>query len=176
MEASHQLNYLDSARKLFQYYRELGDKALAQIGDEHIHWQPSPESNSVAIIVKHLSGNMLSRFTDFLTSDGEKSWRKRDEEFEDQLHSRDEIMAHWEKGWTCLFQTLASLTDEDMARIVLIRAEQHTVEMAIIRQLAHYSYHVGQLVLLARIIQGSQWHSLSIPKGGSASFNREKMG
>lgn len=168
--------FLETSIQTFETYRSLGEKAMAQVADDTLTWTPGEDVNSIAVIVHHLSGNMLSRWTDFLTSDGEKSWRKRDEEFEDQLHSRDEIMAHWEKGWTCLFQTLASLTDEDMARIVLIRAEPHTVEKAIIRQLAHYSYHVGQLVLLARIIQGSQWHSLSIPKGGSASFNREKMG
>lgn len=175
METSHQLNYLDSARKLFQYYRELGDKALAQIGDDHIHWHPSPESNSVAVVVKHLSGNMMSRFTDFLTTDGEKPWRDRDSEFEDDYADKAELLSAWNAGWECLFNAIDPLTENDLANIVYIRNQGHTVMEALSRQLCHYSYHVGQLVYLCRILAGEQWQSLSIPKGGSQTFNAEKF-
>ena len=168
--------FLTLAIHTFETYKSLGERAMAQVPDDTLTWTPGEDVNSIAVIVHHLSGNMLSRWTDFLTSDGEKEWRKRDEEFEDQLHSRDEIMARWEEGWSCLFKTLKSLTDEDMARTVKIRSEPHTVEKAIIRQLSHYAYHVGQLVYVARIIQGKKWQSLSIPKGQSDVFNQEKMG
>jgi hypothetical protein len=175
METSHQLNYLDSARKLFQYYRELGDKALIQISDEHIHWHPSPESNSVAVIVKHLSGNMLSRFTDFLTTDGEKPWRNRDAEFKDDYADKAELLAAWNAGWECFFHAVNPLTESDLDKIVYIRNQGHTVMEALSRQLCHYPYHIGQLVYLCRILAGEQWQSLSIPKGGSQAFNAEKF-
>ena len=175
METSHQLNYLDSTRKLFQYYRELGEKALAQIGDEHIHWHPSPESNSVAVVVKHLSGNMLSRFTDFLTTDGEKPWRNRDAEFEDDYTNKAKLLVAWNMGWECFFNAVNPLTADDLGKIVYIRNQGHTVMEALSRQLAHYAYHVGQLVYLCRILAGEQWQSLSIPKGGSQAFNSEKF-
>ena len=175
METSHQLNYLDSVRKLFQYYRELGDKALAQIGDEHIHWHPSPESNSVAVIVKHLSGNMLSRFTDFLTTDGEKPWRDRDAEFEDDYADKAELLAAWNAGWECFFKAVNPLTENDLDKIVYIRNQGHTVMEALSRQLCHYPYHVGQLVYLCRILAAEHWQSLSIAKGASQAFNDEKF-
>ncbi len=169
-------NFLDSARHLFRYYRELGDKALAQIDDEHIHWQPSPESNSVAIIVKHLSGNMLSRFTDFLTTDGEKSWRNRDAEFENDYADKAELLTAWNAGWDCVFAALDALNEADLDAIVYIRNEGHTVLEALNRQLAHYPYHVGQLIYLCRLLAGENWQSLSIPKGGSQAFNSDKFG
>lgn len=175
METSSQFNYLESARKLFRYYRELGDKALAQIGDDHIHWQPTPESNSVAIIVKHLSGNMLSRFTDFLDSDGEKPWRNREAEFENDYANKAELLEAWNAGWECFFNAVNPLTENDLRKIVYIRNEGHTVLEALSRQLAHYPYHVGQLVYVCRILAGGQWQSLSIPKGGSQAFNAEKF-
>ncbi|MCW5922774.1 MAG: DUF1572 domain-containing protein [Saprospiraceae bacterium] len=175
METSPELNYLDSARKLFGYYRELGDKALAQIDDEHIHWQPSPESNSVAIIVKHLNGNMRSRFTDFLTADGEKPWRDREAEFENDYANKEELLAAWNEGWECFFDAVNPLTDRDLDKIVYIRNEGHTVLEALSRQLAHYPYHIGQLVYLCRLLAGEKWQSLSIPKGGSRAFNNEKF-
>lgn len=175
MESSTGQNYLDSARRLFQYYRGLGDKALAQIGDEHIHWQPSPESNSVAVIVKHLVGNMLSRFTDFLNSDGEKPWRNRDAEFENDYADKTELLAAWQSGWDCLFAAIDPLTEAQLGAIVYIRNEGHTVLEALNRQLAHYPYHVGQLVYLCRLLAGEKWESLSIPKGGSQGFNAEKF-
>lgn len=176
METTHALNYLESTRKVFRYYRELGDKALAQIGDDHIHWHPSEESNSVAVIVKHLSGNMLSRFTDFLTSDGEKSWRNRDAEFEDDHTNKAKLLMAWNMGWECFFNAVNPLTADDLEKIVYIRNQGHTVLEALQRQLAHYAYHVGQLVYLCRILAGEQWQSLSIPKGGSQAFNAEKFG
>lgn len=175
MESPHQLSYLDSARKLFQYYRELGDKALSQIGEEHIHWQPSPESNSVAVIVKHLSGNMLSRFTDFLTTDGEKPWRDRDAEFENDYADKTELLAAWNAGWECFFNAVNPLVENDLGKIVYIRNQGHTVMEALSRQLAHYPYHIGQLVYLCRLLAGEKWQSLSIPKGGSQEFNAEKF-
>ncbi len=168
-------NYLDGARKLFQYYRGLGDKALAQISDDHIHWQPGPESNSVAIIVRHMSGNMLSRFTDFLGSDGEKPWRNRDAEFENGYADKTELLEAWNAGWECFFNAVNPLKESDLGTIVYIRNEGHTVLEALNRQLAHYSYHTGQLVYLCRLLAGEQWQSLSIPKGGSQSFNADKF-
>ena len=168
-------NYLDSTRRLFQYYRGLGEKALAQVGDEHIHVQPSPESNSIAIVVKHLSGNMHSRFTDFLHSDGEKPWRNRDAEFENDYADKAELLAAWNAGWEALFSAIDPLRAEDLSTIVYIRNEGHTVLEALNRQLAHYSYHVGQVVFLCRWLAGADWQSLSIPKGGSQVFNAEKF-
>lgn len=175
MESTHQLNYLDSARQLFRYYRELGDKALAQIGDDHIHWQPSAESNSVAVIVKHLSGNMLSRFTDFLTTDGEKPWRNRDAEFENDYADKAELLEAWDAGWQCFFNAVDPLKESDLGSIVYIRNQGHTVLEALSRQMCHYAYHVGQLVYLCRLLAGEQWQSLSIPKGGSQTYNADKF-
>lgn len=175
MENNPSLHYLEGAKKLFRYYRQLGDKALAQIGDAHIHWQPGPESNSVAVIVKHLSGNMLSRFTDFLTSDGEKPWRNRDAEFENDYADKSELLAAWNKGWECFFAAVEPLTEADLSTVVYIRNEGHTVLEALNRQLAHYPYHVGQLVYVCRMLAGEQWQSLSIPKGGSQAFNDGKF-
>ncbi len=175
MEKQAQLNYLESVRALFRYYKGLGEKAMAQISEAELSYQPGPESNSIAIIVKHLYGNMLSRWTDFLTSDGEKPWRNRDGEFEGSLKTREQILGAWEEGWNCLFNAINALGAEDLQRIAYIRNEGHTVLEAINRQLAHYSYHVGQMVFLARQAKGGEWQSLSIPKGESQEFNREKF-
>lgn len=176
MERQSQLNYLDSVRRLFHYYKGLGEKAMAQLTEEELKFRPTPESNNMATIVKHLHGNMLSRWTDFLTSDGEKPWRNRDGEFEDSLDSRDQVMAAWEEGWACLFRAIDPLTDAGLSRIVYIRNEGHTVLEAINRQLGHYSYHAGQMVYLAKQIRDGEWRSLSIPKGQSEAFNKEKFG
>ncbi len=158
--------------RLFEYYKQLGDKALAQLSEEDsFFWSPSPESNSIAIIVQHLYGNMLSRWTDFLTSDGEKEWRNRDQEFELYVKDSSEIRALWNKGWTCLFQALEEAKDSPTDRLVYIRSKGHTIEEAVQRQLAHYAYHVGQLVYVARIASGEDWKSLSIAKGGSEAYN-----
>ena len=171
----HAENYLESTRKIFRYYQQLGKKAIEQLSDQELHFQPDPESNNVAIIVKHMVGNMLSRWTDFLHSDGEKTWRHRDQEFEDTLTTKADILQAWEKGWNCVFQAIDPLTPSDLDRIAYIRNEGHTVMEAIHRQLGHYSYHVGQMVFLAKHIKGSAWKSLSVPKGQSTQFNKEKF-
>ncbi|WP_340076544.1 DUF1572 domain-containing protein [Leptobacterium sp. I13] len=168
-------NYLDSALKLFQYYKSLGNKTLALLTDDNIHWQSSEENNSIAIIVKHIAGNMLSRWTNFLTEDGEKEWRNRDDEFEDTYASKEEMMAHWEQGWNCLFSALNSLNPEDFDKIIYIRNQGHTVVEAINRQLAHYPYHIGQLIYIAKILKGNNWQSLSVPKGQSENYNTGKF-
>ncbi|MCO6475666.1 MAG: DUF1572 family protein [Phaeodactylibacter sp.] len=163
MEAQAQLNYLESVRRLFAYYKKLGAQAMAQLTEEELKYQPEPWSNNMATIVKHLHGNMLSRWTDFLTTDGEKPWRNRDGEFEDTLEGRARIMEAWEEGWNCVFTAIDGLDEGSLQRIVYIRNEGHTVLEAINRQLAHYSYHVGQMIFLAKQIRGAAWTSLSIP-------------
>ncbi|MCB0516265.1 MAG: DUF1572 domain-containing protein [Chitinophagales bacterium] len=168
-------NYLESIEKQFAYYKILGDKTFVQIPDEKLFWQYNQDSNSIATIVKHLWGNMLSRWTDFLTSDGEKTWRKRDAEFENDIASREELLAKWEEGWQCLFDALRPLSEQDLDAIIYIRNQGHTVTEAINRQLAHYAYHVGQIVFLGKMIVGDQWKSLSIPKGNSQAYNAEKF-
>jgi hypothetical protein len=168
-------NYLASVKKQFEYYKSLGDKTFIQTPDEKLFWQFNEESNSIASIVKHLSGNMLSRFTDFLSSDGEKQWRNRDAEFENDVLTRKELLDTWEKGWKCLFDTLNSLNSDDLNKEIYIRNEKHSVTEAINRQLAHYPYHVGQIVFLGKMISDNNWSSLSIPKGKSNAFNAEKF-
>ena len=168
-------DFLSSVRKQFAYYKLLGDQAMSQVSDEHLHWQPSAESNSLATIVKHMAGNMLSRWTDFLTTDGEKPWREREAEFDSDQASRAEVLARWETGWQCLFAALDGLTEADLDRTIYIRNQGHSVTEAINRQLAHYPYHVGQIVFLARLAAGAAWQSLSIPRGNSAAFNAEKF-
>lgn len=169
------LNYLDSAKKQFQYYKMLGEKAIAQVPDNKLAWQFNEESNSIVVIVKHLSGNMLSRWTDFLHSDGEKESRNRDGEFEEQEITRDALLALWDAGWACLLGTLDSLKEEDLDRTIYIRNMGHTVLEAINRQLAHYPYHVGQIVFLAKMTAQETWQSLSIPRGKSTNYNADKF-
>jgi hypothetical protein len=161
--------------KLYHYYKSLGDKTLERLTTEELNWQYNQESNSVAVIVKHMWGNMLSRWTDFLTSDGEKEWRHRDEEFDGNPMSKKEILAKWEEGWACVFNAIDPLSSEDMQKVVYIRNQGHTVEEAIQRQLAHYAYHVGQMVYLAKMIRGEEWQTLSIAKRGSKEFNEQKF-
>jgi hypothetical protein len=168
-------DYLQSVRKQFEYYKMLGEKAMAQIPDNALFWQYNEQSNSIAAIVKHLWGNMLSRWTDFLTSDGEKEWRNRDAEFENDIRTRQELMEKWNEGWSCLFKAIAVLTTTDLDRIIYIRNQGHTVTEAINRQLAHYSYHVGQIVFIAKMCAANGWTSLSIPAGASAAYNKEKF-
>jgi hypothetical protein len=168
-------NYLDSARQQFRYYKTLGDRTLTQLTDDQLFWQYNPESNSVAIIVKHLWGNMLSRWTDFLTSDGEKEWRQREAEFDADIADRQELEEKWEAGWQCLFAALDSVNEDNLDTIIYIRNMGHTVVEAINRQLAHYAYHVGQMVYLGRMLKGAAWQSLSIPKGGTAAYNEAKF-
>ena len=165
---------LQNTITVFRYYKTLGEKAMAQVKDQALFHMPDEKSNSISIIVKHLHGNMLSRWTDFLTSDGEKEWRNRDDEFEEDATTREEVMKKWEAGWNCLFQALEGLVVDDMHKIVYIRNMGQTVLEAIMRQLAHYAYHVGQIVYLARMYNEGDWTSLSIPKGQSQQFNQEK--
>lgn len=169
------LSDLNTARTQFAYYKSLGDKTLAQVPDAALGWRYLPQSNSLTTLVLHLGGNMLSRWTDFLTSDGEKEWRNRDAEFEDQDLDRAALTDLWERGWNCLFGALDGLTEEDLGRIVYIRNQGHTVAEAILRQLAHYSYHVGQMVMIGKMVCDADWQSLSIPRGGSQVFNSEKF-
>ncbi len=168
-------NYLASVRKLFLYYKSLTDRAIAQLNDEQLHWQYNNESNSIAVVMQHIAGNSISRWTDFLNSDGEKSTRDRDMEFEETTLNKEDLTALWEKGWQCLFDALAPLTENDLARIIYIRGEAHTVTEAINRQLAHLPYHVGQIVFLAKMMAAGDWKSLSIAKGGSKQFNERKV-
>ena len=169
------LGYLASARKQFAYYKLLGEKTFAQLSDDQLFWQHNADTNSVATIVKHLWGNMRSRWTDFLTSDGEKLWRDREAEFDNDVRTREAMLAKWEEGWACLFGALEPLTDADLGRIIHIRNEGHTVLEAINRQLAHYPYHVGQIVHIGKMLRGEHWNSLSIPRGKSQDFNADKF-
>jgi hypothetical protein len=156
--------YLESAIKRFREYKSLGNKTFAQLSGKDLLFQPNEASNSIAIIIQHLHGNMLSRWTNFLKEDGEKEWRQRDEEFEVQKLSADQLIGKWEEGWNVLFNTLDSLTPEDLIKQVTIRQQPLTVVDAINRQLAHYSTHVGQIVYLGKWIKGDQWSTLSMPK------------
>ncbi len=158
---------------LFRYYKKLGDGALAQLSDDQVYATLDPEMNSVAIIIKHLSGNMLSRWTGFPDADGESATRDRDAEFVAPPSRRADVIQLWEDGWRCVFAALERLTDSDLPRRVTIRGEAHSVMQAIHRQLAHYAYHVGQIVFLAKHLQHANWRSLSIPRGQSAQFNQK---
>ncbi len=169
------MNYLVSSRKQFRYYKSLGDKAMEQVSENGMHWKYNNESNSIAVIIRHIAGNSLSRWTDFLTTDGEKEWRDRDDEFENEILTKDELLALWEKGWQCLFDAIDPLVDSDLLHIVYIRNESHTVIEAINRQLAHIPYHVGQIVFIAKILLDRNWKSLTIPKGQSKAFNATKL-
>ena len=167
--------FLSSAIKLFRYYKKLGEGAIDQLNDQEVLLRSNESSNSIAHIVHHLSGNMLSRWTDFLTSDGEKSWRNREAEFEVAYSDKQTMMIGWEKGWECLLSTLESLKASDLATIIYIRNEGQSVMEAIQRQLAHYPHHVGQIIYQAKVIRGDKFKSLSIPKGNSDVFNKEKF-
>ena len=169
------MNYIQNTKRLFMLYKQLGEKAMAQVDDEQLSWQANADSNSIATIVKHMWGNMLSRWTDFLTTDGEKPWRQRDAEFENDVLNRDVMMQQWEEGWQCLFNALDSMTDADLEKIVYIRNEGHTVVEAINRQIAHYSYHVGQIVYISKLRSKEDWNSLSIPRNKSADYNAGKF-
>lgn len=168
-------NYLESSAKQFEYYKLLGQKTITSLTDEQLNHKVNEESNSITTIVKHLHGNMLSRWTDFLTTDGEKAFRKRDQEFEDANLGREQVLQLWEEGWACLFSAVHSLTVSDLEKIIYIRNQGHTVMEAINRQLAHYPYHVGQIVFIGKMVLNTAWISLSIPKGNSTQFNAEKF-
>lgn len=166
--------FLNSVIRQFEYYKSLGDKAFSQVLDEHLFWQCNEDSNSIATIVKHLWGNMRSRWTDFLHTDGEKPWRDRESEFENDWSTREEMLEKWEEGWAVFLNALRSLRTADLDTIVYIRNQGHTVQEAINRQLAHYPYHVGQIVFISKMC-AAEWQSLSIPRGGSREFNAEKF-
>jgi len=166
-------SYLEDSLALLRYYKQLAERAIDQVADEHLFAAIDPEANSIAIIVKHMTGNMRSRWTDFLTTDGEKPDRNRDSEFVDPPATRAALMADWEAGWSRVFSALEPLSDADLARTVTIRGEAHSVMQAINRQLAHYPHHVGQIVLLAKHFASDHWQSLSVPRNQSAEFNRK---
>ena len=175
MKTSFTSNFLDSTIKQFNYYKLLGDNTFSQLSDKDLFWQSPSENNSIAIIVNHMHGNMLSRWTDFLTTDGEKDFRNRDQEFEDLIKTRKELNDKWAEGWKVLFTALDSVNEDNFEQLVYIRNQGHTIIEAINRQLAHYAYHVGQIVLLGQLRKGKNWKSLSIPKGESKIYNQQKF-
>ncbi len=168
-------DYLESAIKQFSYYKLLGEQTFAQLNNEQLVWQYSPESNSIAMIVNHLAGNMISRWTDIFTSDGEKASRNREAEFDVIATGRAAMLERWNSGWICLLDTLEALTTDDLEKIIYIRNIGHTVTEAINRQLSHYPYHIGQIVFIGKMLCGENWKSLSIPKGASEKYNADKF-
>ena len=167
--------YLNNIKIQFEYYKSIGEKTFNQLEEKDLFWQYNEESNSIAVIVNHLWGNMKSRWTDFLTSDGEKEWRNRELEFESVIKTKDELLQRWNDGWECLFDALNSINENNFNTKIYIRNQEHSIIEAINRQLAHYSYHIGQIVYVGRIVKGSDWKSLSIPKGKSSEFNKKKF-
>lgn len=168
-------SYLESTKKQFLYYKLLGEKAMDQLQPEQLFVSVTEDTNSIATIIKHISGNMLSRWTDFLTTDGEKEWRNRDAEFENTIKTKEELLKVWNDGWDCFLNTLNSLTPNQLTDIIYIRNEGHTVVEAINRQLAHYPYHIGQIVFYAKMLKKEDWTSLSIPKNNSKNYNADKF-
>ncbi len=164
--------FIDASLTAFRSNKGLADKAIAQLPDDKLHIALDTNTNCIAVIMKHIAGNLLSRWTDFLTTDGEKAWRKRDDEFVDTLLARNELIAYWETGWQRLFDSLAGLAAGDLSKTVTIRGEPHSVPLAIQRSLAHCGYHVGQIILIARILAGDDWTTITIPRGASAGFNQ----
>jgi hypothetical protein len=176
MERSPAALYLEDVADQFRKHKDLADRALAQVRDEDLSVTLDPESNSLAMLIQHMAGNLISRWTDFLTTDGEKPDRDRDSEFVvKEGTTRESLRARWEEGWRCLFQALTALTEEDLSLTVLIRAEPHSVVKAIDRQLTHQAYHVGQIVLLAKHFASDHWQNLSVPRGKTREFNAEKF-
>lgn len=163
--------YLESAKKQFEYYKLLGEKTFHQLTEEQLFWQYNTATNSIGTIVKHLAGNMLSRWTDFLTTDGEKEWRNRESEFNNDINSSEALLYLWNKAWDCLFNALDSITEENKDTVIYIRNQGHSITEAINRQLAHYPYHIGQIVFIGVMLRDEDWESLSIPRGGSNNFN-----
>ncbi len=168
-------NFLEATKKQLDFYKLMGEKAMNQVTEEQLVTPLSPTDNSIAVIVKHLHGNMMSRWTDFLHTDGEKPWRDREDEFENDLETRQEVEDLWQEGWERFFEAMEPLKHVDMDRVVFIRNEGHTVVEAIQRQLGHYSYHVGQMVFIAKHYAGKKWATMSIPEGGSREYDKEKF-
>jgi hypothetical protein len=166
--------FLDTAIKRFIYYKKLAEKTFDQLPDNDFHFTPNEASNSIAVIIQHMAGNMLSRWTNFLTEDGEKEWRRRDEEFEVHDYSRQQLLDLWNRGWDCFLGALKSLSEDDLLKTVTIRQEPLTVIDAVNRQLAHYPHHVGQIIYVGKIIKNEGWKSLSIPKGKSDEYNKSE--
>ena len=163
--------YLKSVLKEFRDYKNLAEKTFVQLEEKDFHFQPNNECNSIATIIQHMHGNMLSRWTNFLTEDGEKEWRKRDNEFEVHSFDKNQLLQLWEEGWQLVFSTIEPLREDDLIKIIYIRNKPHSVIAAINRQLTHYASHVGQIILLGKIIKSSEWQTLSIPRNQSAAFN-----
>lgn len=172
---SFEKNYIANTIFEFHRYKTLGDKTFLQLNEEELHWKYSETDNSIALIVKHISGNMLSRWTNFLEEDGEKPWRNREKEFTNPPITKSDIIQLWEQGWECLFRALNTVNEDNFKTKIKIRNEPHTIIEAVNRQLAHYSNHIGQIVLLGKMIKGTDWVSLSIPKGNSEAFNQKKF-
>ena len=170
------VEFLSATINAFEANKRLADRAIAQVPDARLQVALDENTNSIAVIMKHVAGNLISRWTDFLTTDGEKPWRNRDGEFDDSFGSRAEVIEYWERGWNCLGATLQNLQPEDLYRTVTIRGEPHSVPLALERSLGHTCYHVGQIVLIARIHAGNNWETLTIPRGGSQDFNKANWG
>jgi hypothetical protein len=168
-------SYIEDSLTLFRQSKKIAEGAMAQVSDDQLYTALDSETNSIAVIVKHMAGNMRSRWTDFLTTDGEKPDRNRDSEFLEPPASREALMNLWEQGWRCVFEALEPLTDADLTRTITIRGEAHSVMQAINRQVAHYSLHCGQIIFLAKHLRGAGWKSLSVPKGASAQFNEKVL-
>jgi hypothetical protein len=168
--------FLAAIVNAFEANKRLADRAVEQVLDDKLHVALDANTNSIAVIMKHIAGNLISRWTDFLTTDGEKPWRNRDDEFVDSFGNRAEILELWERGWVCLLRTLKSLKPEDLDKTVMIRGEPHSVPLAIARSLGHTCYHIGQIVQVARIHTGQKWNTLTIPRGGSQAFNKANWG
>src|SRR6516165_9663275 len=168
--------FMSAVINAFEANKRLADRAVEQVSDHKLHTALDVNTNSIAVIMKHVAGNLLSRWTDFLTTDGEKPWRNRDDEFVDTFRSREEILEYWERGWACLLKTLKSLKMDDLEKTVMIRGEPHSVPLALERSLGHTCYHVGQIVQVARIHVGDRWNTLTIPRGGSEQFNKANRG
>ncbi|KAA1242601.1 DUF1572 family protein [Aquimarina sp. RZ0] len=169
------VEYIEGIKKQFLYYKLLGEKTIDQLPDQKLFWQYNDTSNSIAIITKHLWGNMKSRWTDFLTTDGEKEWRERDTEFENDIKTKEELLRIWNEGWKSLFDALDSIYEHNFDQTVYIRNIEHSITEAINRQLAHYSYHIGQIVFIGKMICDINWQSLSIPKGDSNAYNKKRF-
>jgi uncharacterized damage-inducible protein DinB len=168
--------FLAATINAFEANKRLADRAVAQVPDDKLHAALDANTNSIAVTMKHVAGNLASRWTDFLTTDGEKPWRHRDGEFVDSFGNRAELLEAWERGWACLLKTLKSLTREDLQKTVTIRGEPHSVPLALERSLGHTCYHIGQIVQVARIHVGDKWQTLTIPRGGSEQFNKANWG
>jgi hypothetical protein len=168
--------FLSAISNAFDANKRLADRAVEQVPDDRLHVTLDGNTNSIAVIMKHVAGNLTSRWTDFLTTDGEKPWRNRDDEFVDTFASRAELLDCWERGWDCLLTMLKSMKPEDLAKTILIRGEPHSVPLALERSLGHTCYHVGQIVQVARIHVGDRWNTLTIPRGGSEQFNKANRG